>query len=155
MTTERIIRSDGWLYRLAYLDVKEEHRPKDTVNLCQVVFMAAFTSFTFIILGAACTLAAAVGFCIAAGLLAGLGWVLYEVPSWLMLLISNMHHVRRPEAPTQLWPSLTVVFGFLAAMIALYYFSTAKKEAVSETVHLLAAYLRAKKENICPIYKIV
>jgi uncharacterized membrane protein len=146
--TTRVIRKDGPLYRLAYAGREEKDKPK-TVNLCNLVWRAAWSIVTAVVtLIIACgvllvLLACLVGFAV---MLWGAGTA---IVAWL--ISPHLPALSESDGITLIFASVAI--GIALTVIALYAgFVRAKK---SETGRLLAAYVRAKKQKICPIYKVV
>lgn len=146
MTTHNVIRKDGWLYWLAYGRRAEQNRPTGKVNLCDTIWFAMWWGLAFVLLGV--IVAFFVGVVISCILVLCL-MVRNDLPAIIAWLTD-------PSLPPDIKHTLigiVVIAVFVAAVLSLLHGVSAL--AKCEPVRLFAAYLRAKKERVCPIYEVV
>jgi hypothetical protein len=153
MTTRHVIRKDGWLYRQAYGRRKEEDRPTDTVNLCDTVWLAigSFLGTVFLI-ALVCTfivVVAAMAFFVLWGLWLVTPFLWSAIVEWL----ASPHSLTLSESARKGWTTVGLILGIVAFSATLVFGGRAVIK--SEALRLFGAYLRAKKNKVCPIYKVV
>ncbi len=147
-TTQAEIRKDSRLLQFAYLLTPDSQRPKDTVNLCSVIghvvwhsvflgFVVAFMLF-------------AVGFSVL---------VVFAAVDYLIHVIKyfTAHPPHVPAITSSGWAVLMQIIGGLILFGAFEWLTVLVHRCwkQSEIRALLGAYLRAKKEKVCPMLKIV
>ena len=150
MTTRRVIRKNGWLYWLAYAYRQEKDRPTGKVNLCDTVWLAirnliaAFSLLVIVTLGAI-------------GILFTLWYSLLGV--WLVVqsIIEWLAHSHLPTMPKETTNMFLIGAGLWVSIVAFAWGLAFGLPALikSETWRLWRAYLRAKKEKVCPIFEVV
>jgi hypothetical protein len=151
MTTanRHVIRKDGLLYKLAYRSIREQDRPTK-VHICVLVCMAMVNIVEWIVVAVAFIAVC----CLVVIIISVVGRALWELGSSLIAWLAD------PYLPSIREPGVyqTVVVG--SALFFIFGVTTAVVWGVSafvksETVRLLADYLRAKTEKICSIYEVV
>jgi hypothetical protein len=145
MTTQRVILKDGRLYRLAYGMRAKKNRPTGNVNLCDTVWLAAgwlaiyvCTGFVFIFCGCI-VLAGLVAFCL----------IIWDILPPVIAWLTSPH---LPPLSTRAISNLWGVAAAVSLCVVVFGIPTFFK---TEMGRLLAAYLRAKKDRVCPIYEVV
>jgi|GEM_PF-4637329 len=153
MTTRLVVHKDGWLYRLAYGRRPEEKRPTGTVNLCDTVWLAIGSllrlfgiGLFFVCLACLAILCGViiVGFVwviVIPAILDALAWL--DNPNLSSISADTMHELK-------FWVAFVACY---AAVVGLSFGVGAFVK--SETWRLFRAYLRAKKEKVCPIVEVV
>jgi uncharacterized membrane protein len=148
MTTRHVIRKDGRLYRLAYLWHANDEKPK-TVNLCNLIWLAAWSLLKFIL---SVIFIIVVG-CIVLLFIVGVVQVLWDAGKDLVGWLINPHLPTLSKDQQFFFFLFGSCFGLAIVLFALLF--GIRKAKKSETAQLLAAYIRAKKQKICPIYKVI
>jgi hypothetical protein len=149
MTTCRVIRKDGFLYRLAYRHLKEEDRPTANVNLCDTVWLAMISMLGLITLGLLLITLAFIAF----AFIAVIGFGIWLVSASFIAWLTDPHlppiGQGRLNMLVMVGISIAVFLGFWTTAYGVRAF------VKGEPGQLLVAYLRAKKEKFCPIYEVV
>ena len=154
----REIRKNGLIFRIAYLFTPENLRPADTVNLCTLARRVVFNLIVATVTG--CAAAVATG--------AVLYFAVVHLPPVLWGLcvraFNAIASVRAADVgdafmqPVVLMLITAVVLMTIifSAMVLIPILRARAKQWVEkhETARLILDYIRAKKEKICPIYKI-
>jgi hypothetical protein len=144
MRTRNVIRKDGWLYRLAYGLRLEKDRPTGTVNLCNTIWLAIKSIIAGIFTASIVVIVACV---VLAGTLTSLWPIVPSIIAWLA----------NPSVSPDTVGTLKFMGAYLfsCALIFALLFGGCVTFTKSEIWRLFAAYMRAKKEKVCPIYEVV
>ena len=146
----RQIRSDGWVFRTAYFFTDEDKLPKK-INLCRFVWRVVFMMLLSLVVA-----------CIVVFVLFCAGFILYKVGLgiwWLMTEFrwGSIVGMAAGHQTAVLWYSPLVYVlgvGYLGyLMFAPPYIR--RWLTKSEIARLARDYVRAKKEKVCPMYKVV
>jgi hypothetical protein len=149
------IKQNGLLYRLAYGRRKPEKRPTGKVNGCDVVWRAIGKVLWLIFM-------ALVVLCISAFV----GWILWGAITGLATLIWNagaaiIAWLAHPQLPT-VSPNGVFALKFIGVIVAAWLTICAVVFGIMflalskrETPRLIRAWLKAKKDKVCPIWDVV
>jgi|SRR3989344_8100887 len=153
----RSIRKDGFLFRLAYFLVHENKLPK-RVSLCVVVWRAAASMFSVLLFGSV-TLAL-VGFAVG-----GFAMFLWTIAVALYGFFSDLTMQKIVMLPQNegFWVALVfmAIAAFSTALVGFVVILPITSRCIRrwleayETTRLILAYLKAKKEKVCPMYDVV